>query len=374
MKYICLLQSSIVITTLASTVGVSFGQVGTPRQERRIERQEQRLNNRTQYYNPQAWSQLNPWITRNQVPAATRAARAADAAVNIANAAANATATVNTSGRYGYATGANAGSQPGWFYDYYSYSPTYYSTPATDANAAAYASAVRYQDTNGDGVYDSAATFSDSSKSGRFDAYDRYDFAELEQKQDKNNDGWSDAPVDSSRHTVSGKIEATKFAKVNGVESLIVKVATASGDANTPTIIDLGASTQWQSTPVKENDTVTATGPIEQIGDKRVMMADSVVVGQSKQVTITRLSPMIKGEVVDVTQTEVKGKEHTIVVVNNGSDRQIVDLGPTPGLKFKVVPQTQLSVRGVPVQVHDHNIIMADSLDVNGQQINIQRW
>ncbi len=364
-----LLQSAIVVAALAGMGELVCGQPVTPGQARRIERQEQRLNNRSQYYNQQAWSQLNPWITRNQIPAATRVARAATAAVNSA---ANATVAVGDAGRYGYATGGNAGGPTGWFYDYYTYSPTYYSTPSP--NATGYASAVRYQDTNGDGVYDSVANFSDSSKSGRFDAYDRYDFTELDQNNDKNKDGFPDAPTDSSRHTVSGKIESTKIAKVNGVDTLLVKVAVTPTDASNPTIVDLGATTQWQPASVKENDTVTASGPVEQIGDKRVMIAESATVGQSKQITITRLSPMIKGEVVDVTQTEVKGMEHTLVVINNGSERQIVDLGPTTALKVKIAPQTQLSVRGVPVQVRDHNIIMADFVDLNGQQINIQRW
>ncbi|MCY2979581.1 MAG: hypothetical protein NTU79_13025 [Planctomycetota bacterium] len=66
--------------------------------------------------------------------------------------------------------------------------------------------------------------------------------------------------------------------------------------------------------------------------------------------------------------------EHTFVVVNSGSDRQVVDLGPTSALKFTIAPQTKLTVRGVPVQVRDHKIIMADFVDLNGQQIKIQRW
>ena len=116
MKYRYLLQMSLLVTGMAGMGDLCCGQVDTPRQERKIERQEQRLNNRVQYYNQQAWTQLNPWITRNQVPAATRAARVADAAVNAA-AAANA--------RYGYATPNAVGTQPAWFYDYY----TYWHTP-----------------------------------------------------------------------------------------------------------------------------------------------------------------------------------------------------------------------------------------------------
>ena len=373
MKYSYLLRISLFVTGMAGMGDLCLGQVVTPRLERKIERQEQRLNNRVQYYNQQAWTQLNPWLTRNQVPAASRAARVANAA---ANAAVNATAAANT--RYGYLTPNAVGTQPAWIYDYYTYAPTYYSTPA--ANATLYGNAIRYHDTNGDGGYDSVATFRDSSNSGKFDVYDRYDFSEFdknnEKENDKNNDGFPDSPVDSKRHTVTGKIDATKAAKVNGVESLVVRVAASTANANNDnaTLVDLGPATLWQSMSVKEGDLLTATGPLEQIGDKTVMIAESASVGRSKQVIITRLSPMHEGQVVDVTQTEVKGVQHTLAIIDSGSDRQIVDLGPSTALKVKIEPKTTLSVRGIPVQVRDHNIIMAEVVDLGGQKINIQRW
>jgi hypothetical protein len=371
MKRLQLVGFAVMLASLVSDGAVAWGQVRTPRQERRLERQEQRLNNRVQYYNQQSWTQLDPWITRNQVPAANRAARVANAAVAgaaTANAVANA-ATNNT--RFGYANAANA--QPGWFYDYYTYSPTYYSAPASGAKV--YGSAARYHDLNGDGVYDSLSTFRDSDNNGVYDVYDRYDFAEAQKEQTQSTEGLVDAPMDASRHSVTGKIEATKMAKVNGSENLVVRIAPAgAGDNSDVTIVDLGPADRWQSGAVKEGDQLNATGPVEQIGEKLVLIAESASVGQSKAVSVSRSAPVLEGQVVDVTRAEVKGAEHTLAILDNGSTRQIVDLGPTTGLKVAIQPQAKIAVRGVPVQVRDRNVIMAETVDVNGQQITIQRW
>lgn len=378
-----LATASIALCSQVSLAQTARAQRVEGRQERVEQRQDNRqgarLGNQGQYYNQQTWTQLDPWITRNQVqPVQRGAARVAGAAVNAAeralntganvaaSAAANtAAATVGANARYGY-TNPNVATTPqGWFYDYYSYSPTYYSAPAS--GAAVYGSASRYYDLNSDGVYDSLSTYRDSDSNGAYDVYDRYDFAERD--NDKNNDGVADGINDAHRHTVTGTVEATKVAKVNGSENLVVRIKAKEG-----MIVDLGSVERWSSQAVKEGDELTATGPVEQIGDKSVLIAESASVGQQKSITIMRTGPRIEGQVVDVTRAEVKGAEHTLVVVESGSGRQIVDLGPAEKLKFKLEPQTKISVQGVPVQFRNHSVVLADQIDVNGQQVTIQRW
>jgi len=356
------------------------------RQERLEQRQAMRMGERAPYYSQQTWTQLDPWISRNQVAPLQRAANAVNAAANAteralntgtnvaANAAAN-TAAANTAAaanaRFGY-TNPNVATTPqGWFYDYYTYSPTYYSPPA--ANATVYGNAARYYDLNNDGVYDSLSTFRDSDRNGAYDVFDRFDFAE--NNNDKNNDGIADGPNDANRHTVTGTVEATKVAKVNNANNLVVRVTnTADQSADKSIIVDLGPAERWQSQAIKEGDQITATGPVEQIGEKRVLIAESVTVGKQQAVQIARLGPSIEGQIVDVTRAEVKGAEHTLAVVATQSDRQIVDLGPTDRLKFKVEPQTKITVQGVPVQFRNHSVVMADRINVNGQDVVIQRW
>ncbi len=314
------------------------------RQERREARQELRVNDRSAYFTDQTWTQLNPWVTRNNVQpvpatrvgaavnaAANTAQRAADAAANTAQRAANAAentveraanATANAAAgtansiaagvnsgvnaaaaanaRYGYSS-TNASSPQGWFYDYYSYSPTFYSAPASGSNY--YARASRYYDYNNDGIYDSLSTYRDADKSGSFQAYDQLDFSTV--KNDAN-DRSSEYVSDAQRHTVSGTVEATKFAKVNGSENLIVRIS--SSDRNSDAVIvDLGPADRWKSqSQVREGDKLTASGPMEQVGDKNVLIAESVAIGQQKEILISRSGPTIEGQVVDVTGLQSK--------------------------------------------------------------------
>ena len=364
-------------TLLASQISYAQAPGRAARIEARQDRQAARLGNRAQYYNQQTWTQLDPWISRNQVRPAPRVARAANVAANVteralntgANVANNAAVAANA--RFGY-TNPNVATTPqGWFYDYYTYNPTFYAAPASGATV--YGSAARYYDLNNDGVYDSLSTFRDADSNGAYDVYDRYDFAE--NSNDKNNDGIVDGPTDANRHTVTGTINATKVAKVNGLESLVVRVADANANANSQaTIVDLGSVELWPAQSIKEGDQLTATGPVEQIGDKVVLMAETAAVGNQKAVTIQRFAPRLEGQVVDVTRAEVKGAEHTMVIIESGSGRQIVDLGPADRLKFKVEPQMKIAVQGVPVQLRDHSVVLADRVDLNGQQVVIERW
>lgn len=398
---LALATAGLMVNASVSTAQTARAQRIEARQERQAARQAARLGERAQYFNQQTWTQLDPWITRNQVPPVQRAANvagaAANAAGNVAGAAVNATeralntganvannvagnvaagtaaaagATAVANARYGYTNPSVATTPQGWIYDYYTYSPTYYTAPASGATV--YGNASRYYDLNNDGVYDSLSTFRDSDKNGSYDVYDRVDFAAND--NDKNNDGVPDAPADANRHTVSGAVDATKTVKVNGMENLVVKLNTGNAAQDAMTIVDLGPVERWPSQAVKEGDQLTATGPVEQIGDKQVLIAESASVGKQKTVTIVRTGPRIEGQVVDVTRAEVKGTEHTLAIIDSASGRQIVDLGPANNLKVKVEPQTKIAVQGVPVQFRDHSIVMADMVDLNGQQITIQRW
>ncbi len=361
------------------------GAVQENRQDRQQVREQraQRLNNRTQYYNNQNSSQLDAWFQRNNIPATGRVARAAGAVAEAAEKALNtATNVANNTGnqanaRFGF-TNPNGAGENGWFYDYYTYSPTYYNAPATGTTV--YGSAMRYFDLNNDGVYESLNVFRDTDNNASYDAYDRYDFAEVEQaadnRQDQSAEALLDSPEDANRHTVTGKVYASKMAKVNGVETMIVRLssAEAQGDSQEANIIDIGPTSLWKTQPLKVNDTLTATGPIERIGEKRILIAESVKVSDGKEIMVARGAPKIEGLVVDVTETEVKGKSHTLAVIEAESKRQVVDLGPAETLKVKVEPRTKIVVQGVPVQVRNHSIVQAERVTIDGQELTIKRW
>ena len=361
------------------------------RRDARQARTQQRLDNRSQYYTNETWGQLDPWLKRNNVTPMGRIAQAAGAAVGAAEKALNTAGDLadradnQANARYGY-TNPNGPGENGWFYDYYSYSPTYYSAPANGTTQ--YGSATRYYDLNNDGQYESLNVFRDTDSNASYDAYDRYDFGDADKSDtaaSQKADDLTDSPEDAHRHTVSGKVYASKPAKVNGAQNLVVrlsepKVDEAKGDnakanSSESPIVDIGPVSLWKAKPLQVDVAISATGPIERVGDKRILIAETVQVGDAKEVSIARGAPKIEGQVVDVTTTEIKGKSHTLAVVEAESKRQLVDLGPTDNLKVKVEPQTKIVVQGVPVRVRNHSIVQAERVSLNGQDaITIRRW
>ena len=360
------------------------------RQENREDRREarqQRLGNRSQYYSNDTWNQLDPWIKRNNLTPMERLARAAGVAAGVTEKALNTANEVadrannQASTRYGYMN-PNGPGENGWFYDYYSYSPTSYNAPATGSNI--YGSATRYYDLDGDGVYENLNVFRDSDSNASYDIYDRYDFAgdeptdksRIDKNQPQSAEDLVDSPEDANRHTVSGKVYASKSAKVNGNENLIVRLSEVEtkGDKQSAPLIDIGPVAQWKEHPLQVNAMLSATGPIERIGDKRILIAESVKVGDGRELSIARGAPKMEGQVVDVTEAQVKGKTHTLAVIEAESKRQLVDLGPAENLKVKVEPQTKIIVQGVPVRVRNHSIVQAERVSIDGQDITIRRW
>lgn len=361
------------------------------RREARQARAQQRLDNRSQYYTNETWGQIDPWLKRNNVTPMERIAQAAGAAVGAAEKALNTATNVadrannQANVRYGY-TNPNSPGEEGWFYDYYSYSPTYYNAPANGTTV--YGSATRYYDLNNDGQYESLSVFRDTDSNASYDAYDRYDFGDVEKSdtaksntaKNQKADDLSDSPEDAHRHTVSGKVYASKPAKVNGAQNLIVRLSEsksddAKGDSSGASIVDIGPVSLWKDNPLQAKAAITATGPVERVGDKRILIAETVKIGDAQEVTIARGAPKIEGQVVDVTTTEIKGKSHTLAVVEAESKRQLVDLGPTDNLKVKVEPQSKIVVQGVPVRVRNHSIVQAERVSFNGQDaITIRRW
>lgn len=319
---------------------------------RQADRQAQRLGNRSTYYTDSTWKQVTPWISKYELRPVQRAANVA------ANAAANA--------RFGYANPDAASTQAGWFYDYYS--APYANFTAGASNNSVYSSAQIFNDTNNDGVYDEFYTYRDSDNKGRFDEYDQYEFAEA--KKDRGTAERHDGLYDAHRHTVSGKIEAAKSSKVNGTMHTVVRV---KGEKESMMLVDLGSSSALTTAKAEVGQDITASGPIMQIGDKEVMLAESAQIS-SKEVVIARNAPKITGVVLDTTSADVQKGSHSMVVVKSDNGNQLIDLGNAEQLKVKIAPQTQIVVWGVPVQMRDHSVILADKIELNGQTYKIKRW
>ena len=353
------------IAAVAATtfVGLSVNDVSAQNQvERRVDRnlkqadrQAQRLGNRSNYYTDNTWKQVTPWVGKYDLRPVQRAANAvADAANTAANA------------RFGYAQPNVANAQAGWFYDYYAMPYTNFTARAGTTDA--YSSAQRFYDTNNDGVYDEFYTYRDSDNKGRYDEYDQYQFSEP--RKDSVTSDRHDDLYDAHRHTVSGRIESSKTAKVNGSMHTIVRV---KGDKEPMTVVDLGPASALTAVKADVGQEIVASGPLMQIGDKEVLVAESVQIS-NKEVVISRSAPKMIGVVLDSTLADVQKGSHSMVVVKTENGNQLIDLGNSDQLKVKIAPQTQIVVWGVPVQMRDHSVILADRIELNGQTHVIKRW
>lgn len=359
---------SLSLIGLALVLGISaspcLGQLGrrVDRNARQLDRQAARMANRADYYAPEVWTQVNPWIQQYQIaplqPLRQAAGRAVDRAADLATDAGR--AAVNRA-LYGY-NPANR-SANGWFYDYYYYWPSHY--VFQDATASDYSTAIRYFDADLDGVYEVASTYRDSDRDGTFDQFDRYDFSTFE-----NDVEFEGSPADARRYKFSGRILATKSAKVNDQEYLIVQLAT---DQDSKLVVDLGPRQEVENLGLDASDSLTVVGSLERIGDSDVLIAETVTV-KEQTVQIDRPLPSIRGTVLDVKTIKIRDADHLLVVVQTEGGNQLVDLGPRTALKVNVQPEARLVIQGVPVRSHDHRVVMATRVELNGQTHTIARW
>ena len=360
------------ITTALTTMPVQAQtQRALERRAERNARQLQRQANRADYYSPGTWQNLNPWIRENGVAPLARAANAigqtVDAATRIGD------------GQFGY---RDKSAQNTWFYDYYTYTPTYYTQRSDDR----YAGAIRYFDADSDGVYDSRSYYRDSDEDGRYDEYDRYDFyndgnSEAKVQVEVNSTAGNEplntdardtyrGPEDARRHNVQGEIAFTKKAKVNGSDNLLVGI----NDENETTLaIDLGPVDSLRGQHVEVGNTITAVGVYETIGEKQLLLTDSFRIEGGQSIEVDRAAGLnLTGEIVDIKSTPIGSTDHYIAVVSIDGERQLVDFGPTTTYKVKLQPSTKVTLRGVPVRAQEHRVILAEQVRIGGETFNIQ--
>lgn len=345
--------------------------------ERRAERnarQLQRQVNRGVYYTPQTWVQLDPWVRQYEVAPLVRGANAT---------------TVVRDDRFGF---RNESQQNAWFYDYYTYTPTYY-IPQTESR---YAGAIRYFDADGDGFFDSRVYYRDSDDDGRYDEYDRLDFyaraetdarveadarsiddtlpepADNSRERSTNNLGAESfqGPQDSRRHTVEGEIVSTKAAQVNGEEHLLVGLK-----QNDETLaIDLGPASELRGKDIDVGTPIVAVGALEVIGEKDLLVADRIRIDDGEWFEIGRhLSRQFTGELVDVKTVPIGSTDYYMAIVDIDGERRLIDLGPTSTYEFELQPSTKIMFRGVPVRAQNHDVIMVESVEIGDEVFRIKR-
>lgn len=188
--------------------------------------------------------------------------------------------------------------------------------------------------------------------------------------RDARDDNSDDSPDDATRYTITGKIDAKKTGRVNGTDFLIVRVKQRDDQS---VVVDLGPAENWSEIKLQVDDSISATGSMEKIGDKAILMAEVATISQ-KQIRIERPSPTFTGTVEEVTSAKVSDSQHVFVVVATQDGNQIVDLGPVDSLKVTVTPKAKIVVHGVPVRMHDHQVVLAEQIDLDGHSHSIPRW
>lgn len=365
------------VTTALTTMPVQAQtQRALERRAERNARQLQRQTNRSDYYSPGTWQNLNPWIRENGVAPLARAANAVGQTVDAA--------TRIGDGQFGY---RDKSAQNTWFYDYYTYTPTYYTQRSDDR----YAGAIRYFDADSDGVYDSRSYYRDSDEDGRYDEYDRYDFyndgnadakvqvevssdtaSEPRVDRDRNQNARDTyrGPEDARRHSVEGEIAFAKKAKVNGSDNLLVGI---NDEQDSTLAIDLGPVDSLRGQHVEVGNSISAVGVYETIGEKQLLLADSFRIEGGQSIEVDRAAGLnLTGEIVDIKSTPIGSTEHYIAVVSIDGERQLVDFGPTTTYKVKLQPSTKVTLRGVPVRAQEHRVILAEQVQIGGETFNIQ--
>jgi len=348
--------------------------------DRRLDRNARQLQNqanRADYYTAQTWQQLDPWVRQYEIAplatAANAARNAANTAGNPVTQAADATAR-RVDGQFGFRDQSETNT---WFYDYYTYTPTYYSSQSEDR----YASAIRYFDADNDGVYDSYSYYRDSDNDGRYDEFDRIDFHANARTQSQtqtnertvveSQDDSYRGPEDARRYKVNGEIKSIKSVKVNGDEHLMVGIKT---DRVEMLAVDLGVARSMKDKGVEVGQSIVVVGAVESIGDKDVLVAESVQIGNGETLQISQgMGLTLTGEIVDIKNTTVGSSEHYIAVVQVDGERQLIDLGPTTTYRVRLEPSTQITVRGVPVRAQNHRVIMADQVQMGDEVIRVHR-
>ena len=366
------LNAFLAFVCLSLTALASGQERRVDRNLRQLDRQGSRMARQSVYYPETTWTQLSPWVKQYQIRPMQPLQNAANAVTNTANRTANATeravdevANATARARFGFNEPSQANSADVWFYDYYNYWPSrYYST---EASAKTYGTAARYYDYDNDGIYESYGSYRDGDHDGRFDEFDRYDFTNSETKYSDD-----DSPSDANRHSVIGKIDARKTAKVNGVDFLVVRIKNDDKD-NNEFVVDLGPADRWTEIKIDQGDSINATGPVERFGDKTVLMAETATIGK-KEVKIERPLPSITGTVKEVKRFQVNDEEHSIVVVATDKGNQLVDLGPAETVKVTISPNEKIVVQGVPVRMHDHQVVLAERFGLGGQTYSVTRW
>lgn len=309
-----------------------------------------------------------------------------------------------------------------WFYDYYDYTETY----LDEANDGTYGYKYEYYDYDNDGFADAYASWTDADGDGIYEDYDSYRFGDFtasvelnaphstnssdsqtassSNTTEKDNQSQQTAANDNSpenkqqksdlsskRLSVTGTVERTKRVNVpHGPQRLIAEV---KGDNDKMFLVDLGPSNQFgqakkdQQSQAEQSDATSANaevvtkgekivahGPAIKVGDKQLIVARKVKIGNADERSILRAGRTISGKINKMKTAKVRGLRHQLVIIDLESGKQaLVDLGRKENLPTDLKEGSSIEVTGVPTKIQDRFVLIANSITKGGDRTDIER-
>lgn len=319
----------------------------------------------SRYYEDDAWYDVSEWFDGNDYnPTDEAIGRWDDETFSFAD---NATSSDSDNDRnwgdHGYAD--NTADNDRWFYDYYDDGYSYW-----DSDNSGWNSYTIYNDSDDDGVYDSYSNYFDNNNDG---VYEDYTYFSFDSASDSNQQAKSDSQnqqkdASGKRLQVSGTVDSTKMVNVRDRSHLVAHVKTNDGKTMA---VDLGP--KQKSTQLSKGDQLSATGHRVKIGEKSLLIATEA---QSKNadLKIDRNGRKYTGKVDSTREVTVQGQQHLLAKLKTDNGKSmLVDLGAKDQLSNTPREGAKVTVQGVPVKVKDRVVLMARSLEQDGERSEIKR-
>lgn len=262
---------------------------------------------------------------------------------------------------YGY----DAYEDDDWFYDWYD--DGYASWQDWDSDGV-FDTKYRYFDYDDDGLYDAVLTQRDLNDDGEFEDTEYHTFSDTVTAQQRERSEQA-ATGESQQQQVSGSVNRVKSVLLPTGEHMVVELSARGSRIN----VDLGPEQRLDDMEIRRGDRLQVAGPMTKVGDKRVLMAQSVTLDGEER-TINRSTRQTSGTVASTREAQIRGNTHLIALIEQDDQRIAVDLGsPGQGQRIDVRDGDEITVFGPRVKVQDRTILMAQKVEFDGRTMQVQR-
>lgn len=317
----------------------------------------------TPFYEDDAWYDISEWFDGNDYnPTDEVVGRIDDEVYSVSDDTGSdidddyAYDSTDTDSWYGY---DEEDSNDNWFYDYYDYRPNFSQSRSKNQQADF---AYGYYDYDGDGYYDAYTYALDRDSDGIYEWSRHYTLNDA----GRQNRGKKDAKVAASRQ-ISGTVSQKKQVNVASNQHLLVSLR------DNKLTVDLGPVDDFDNVEVDAGDQLIATGPVVMVGNRKVMVAQQASIDGEK-LAIQREGRRFQGEIAGTRRQKTQdGDRQFVILVSDSGTKRIIDLGPADQVDVKLREGTKISVSGVPVNVEDRRVILAEKLIIGDRELAIER-